>query len=85
MTARNLRFNPSTITVSREERVRFNVTSTDIFHTFTFMLNGREISLDLQPGIARSTDAFVFDESKEITFWCKPHRLLGMVGKIQVQ
>ena len=80
VTADNLRFSPSSITVQKGERVRFTVTSKDIFHTFTFVVNGQEINLNLQRGDTRSTKVITFDTAQEIAFWCKPHRARGMLG-----
>ena len=82
--ADNLKFNPSSITVQEGEGVRFTVTSKDIRHTFTFIVNGREKNLDLQAGGTKSTDVLVFDEPAEIVFWCKRHRARGMEGKLTV-
>ncbi|MDP3062075.1 MAG: cupredoxin domain-containing protein, partial [Chloroflexota bacterium] len=75
-------FSPSMIEVKAGEKVRFVVTSTDMYHTFTVPDLG--IDLQLDAGQTKSVEVTIPSGKAEIGFYCDPHRYDGMVGKLVV-
>jgi len=81
--ANSLRFSPSNMTVKPGEKVRFVVTSTDMFHTFTSTVLGVDVSINA--GETKTVEATIPTGVAEIPFWCKPHQAAGMMGKLIVE
>src|SRR3972149_5864501 len=70
--AGSLRFSPSEITVKPGEKVRFRVTSLDMFHTFTSTVLGVDVSIN--GGETKTIEVTIPSGAAEIPFWCKPHQ-----------
>jgi len=88
--ARNFAFEPGTeepITVTVGQKVRFNVESTDVFHTFTIKrTEDAESDLFNIEVFADESSSGVWTPSEPGTYYiyCKPHEGLGMTGTIEV-
>jgi plastocyanin len=88
VTAENLTFTPSEITLKKGETVRFVAQAKDIFHTFTVKKDKADsdslFSLNLLPGKEPQTYEFTPTETGDLYFYCIPHEGLGMHGVIHV-
>jgi plastocyanin len=84
VTTQNFAFSPMTLSVPLRTIVSIVVTNKDpAFHTFTYQVNGKSYSHDLLPGTTTKFLVF-FDATGQISFWCIPHRSMGMTGTITV-
>lgn len=88
--ARNYRFEPGTnqpIQIQAGQTVRFNLSSPDVYHTFTIKrsedASERLFSLDVYPGDPVS-GVWTPSEAGSYYLFCIPHEGLGMVGTIEV-
>lgn len=79
--ASNYKFEPSAISVTAGERVRFVITGSGAFHTFTINELGIDISV---PASQTVTKEYTITKTGTFTLYCKPHRGLGMVGTVSV-
>ena len=76
-------YEPGSIKVSPGERLIVTVKNTGrIFHTFT--IDELNIDIPLNPGEERTVEIVIPSGVDKITFYCKPHRGLGMVGEFIV-
>ena len=83
--ATEFQFDPPAILVQPGEQIIITVTNGGgTFHTFTFEIGSQEIDLPLNPGDTASTPVLTFQEPQQVLFWCQPHRLVPMVGTIEV-
>lgn len=78
----NYKFEPSSITVKKGEKIRLILTSKDIYHTFTIDELG--INIEVSPG-QTVTREIVADRSGTFRLYCVPHESLGMVGEFTVE
>ncbi len=76
------KFDPNQIEVKAGETVRFVVTSSDVFHTFTIGDLGVDLGLD--GGKSASVVVTIPSGKSEIPFFCDPHQGNGMTGKLVV-
>jgi plastocyanin len=76
-------FRPGTIEVSPGERLIITIKNTGrIFHTFT--IDELNIDVSLNPGDEKTVEIVVPSGVDKITFYCRPHVGLGMVGEFVV-
>lgn len=76
-------FKPSTITVKPGETIKLTVkNSGERFHTFTIDELG--IDVPLNPGDEKTIELTIPSDVTSITFYCRPHKSLGMVGEFTV-
>ncbi|MEB3860044.1 MAG: cupredoxin domain-containing protein, partial [Desulfurococcales archaeon] len=76
-------FTPGTIEVSPGERLIITVKNTGrIFHTFT--IDELNIDVALNPGDEKTVEVVIPSGVDKITFYCRPHVGLGMVGEFVV-
>jgi plastocyanin len=78
-----LAFEPSTVTLSKGDTVRF-VNNKLAPHNAVFEGHEELSHSDLAFAPGESWEE-TFDEPGTYTFWCEPHRGAGMVGKVIVQ
>ncbi|MEM2203556.1 MAG: cupredoxin domain-containing protein [Sulfolobales archaeon] len=75
-------FQPRTITISLNETVRFVLKNEGMVgHTFTIDELG--INVRLAPGETKTVE-IVFNKAASYTFYCIPHRGIGMVGNLTI-
>ncbi|MEK7847759.1 MAG: cupredoxin domain-containing protein, partial [Chloroflexota bacterium] len=75
-------FTPSTITVKAGENVRFVVTSTDTFHTFTVTELGIDIAVSARQTVSR--EVTIPNRPGTYRLFCQPHVARDMVGTLVV-
>ncbi len=78
----NYKFEPSSITVKKGEKIKLILTSKDIYHTFTVDELG--INIEVFPG-QTVTKEIVPNKSGTFKLYCVPHESLGMVGEFSVE
>ncbi len=84
VTATEFSFDPDTITVSPGETIVIIVRNEGrVFHTFTIDELGIDVALN--PGDEERIEITVPEGVERITFYCRPHVGLGMVGELVVQ
>jgi len=80
---RDYSFDPNTIVLKPGERVSIILVNEGRYsHTFTIDALGIDISLS--PGERKTIDITAPSSPGSYTFYCKPHRGLGMTGNISV-
>ncbi len=84
MEMQDFRFVPDTITVRPGQRVRLTLVNDGYYrHSFVFEAANVETRL-LSPGERITVEFTAPSEPGEYMFYCRPHRGLGMVGKVVV-
>lgn len=84
VTEQNFAFSPANFTVARQTLTEIIAVNKDpALHTFTYVVGGTQYSHDLLPGTTTRFLVF-FDSAGPISFWCIPHRAMGMTGTITV-
>jgi heme/copper-type cytochrome/quinol oxidase subunit 2 len=78
----NYKFEPSSISVKKGEKIKLILTSKDVYHTFTVDELG--ISIEVFPGQTVTKEILV-DKSGAFRLYCVPHESLGMVGEFVVE